>query len=237
MRIGLLEDDLAQAKFIQLWLESVGHECLHFTTGGSFQAAMSRDRFELLVFDWMLPDTTGDKVLSWVREHFGSQIPIIFVTMRDSEQDIVAALELGADDYLTKPVKPLELMARIAALARRSHASVPVAEVMRIGPYTLDRKQHTLRRQGEAIELTHKEFELAAYLFENAGRVVSRAQILEEVWGHSAELNTRTVDTHVSRLRNKLDLTPDCGWQLRAVYHHGYRLERCDGSNEDSNAA
>lgn len=237
MRIALLEDDEPQAHFMQLWLESVGHTCLCFATGADFMRAMERESFDLLIFDWMLPDTSGDKILVWVRERFGHQIPIIFVTTRDSEQDIVHVLEQGADDYLVKPVKPLELVARITALARRSQVNADQEALLRIGPYTVDRERHRVRRGGTDIELTHKEFELATFLFRHTGQLLSRSHILEQVWGRSADQNTRTVDTHVSRLRNKLELTPDTGWQLRAIYHHGYRLERTDSHQDRIDAA
>jgi DNA-binding response OmpR family regulator len=117
------------------------------------------------------------------------------------------------------------MLARITALGRRSQALVD-ENAVEFGEFSVDVTAHTIMREGVSIELTHKEFELALFLFRNIGRLLSRSHILESVWGQSAQLNTRTVDTHISRIRNKLDLVPERGWRLSGVYHHGYRLER-----------
>jgi DNA-binding response OmpR family regulator len=226
MYIALLEDDEMQARFIQLWLESAGHSCAHYGTAKAFMDATAHKRFDLLIFDWILPDINGDKVLIWLRKHHDPEIPVIFVTARDQEKDIVHALESGADDYLTKPIKPLELLARITALGRRAGRLTEPPETSRFGNYNIERESQTIYYKGDPVPLTQKEFELSAYLFHNIGRLVSRAHLLESVWKRSPNVNTRTVDTHVSRIRNKLNLTRENGWNLRAVYQHGYRLER-----------
>jgi two-component system, OmpR family, response regulator RegX3 len=227
VRIALLEDETHQAQLMQVWIEAAGHDCRAFNSGKQFIEALQRDTYDLLVLDWLLPDINGDEVLKWVREHLGWQLPVIFVTQKDSEADVVRGLELGADDYMAKPVKPQEMLARIAALGRRSQVTVDDG-VRAFGDFSVDIVTHTVMREGVAIELTHKEFELALFLFRNIGRLLSRGHILECVWGQSAQLNTRTVDTHISRIRNKLDLNPEHGWRLSGVYHHGYRLERHD---------
>lgn len=227
VRIALLEDETYQAQLMQVWIEAAGHDCRVFNAGKPFIEALQRDSYDLLVLDWLLPDINGDEVLKWVREHLGWQIPVIFVTQKDSEADVVRGLELGADDYMAKPVKPLEMLARITALGRRSQTLVDDS-VLACGDFSVDVSAHTVMRDGVAIELTHKEFELALFLFRNIGRLLSRSHILESVWGQSAQLNTRTVDTHISRIRNKLDLSPENGWRLSGIYHHGYRLERHD---------
>lgn len=228
MRIAVLEDDLLQAQHMEVWLEAAGHSSQHYATGRGLLDVLKRETFDLLILDWMLPDIPGDEVLSWVRNNLDWHIPVIFVTVRDSEKDIVYALERGADDYMIKPIKPLEMLARITALGRRSKLQAETAGVLELGRYRLDRATRTVTVDGEPVDLTQKEFDLALFLFSHVGRLISRKHIMEVVWGQRADLNTRTVDTHVSRIRNKLELTPEHGWRLSAVYQHGYRLERLD---------
>jgi len=230
LKIALLEDDLDTGAIIKLWLESAGHECEHYETGEQFIDNTQGKGFDLYILDWMLPDISGIDVLRWLRDNVGWETPVLFVTARDSEEDIVHALETGADDYMVKPVKQNELLARITALHRRIKGSSPreTVDIQTIGPFIINGHERSISLNGELIELTQKEFDLAIYLLHNVGRLLSRGHILEEVWGRSAEINTRTVDTHVSRLRNKLKLVPENGWRLNAIYQHGYRLEQLD---------
>jgi len=167
----------------------------------------------------------GDSVLAWVRENIRDHVPVLFATARASEQDIVHALKTGADDYLVKPLRKAEFLARLDALERRTKPQPRAAERLRVGHFEIDFERRTILRDGAPVELTQKDFDLAAFLFRNVGNLVSRGHILESVWGRSPDLNTRTVDTHVSRLRAKLGLVPENGWRLTAVYQHGYRLE------------
>jgi DNA-binding response OmpR family regulator len=160
-----------------------------------------------------------------LRQEYGWRLPILFVTSREREEDVVEALSRGADDYMTKPVKRAETLARIAALARRAAPQGEETGVFEFPPFSFDTTTLTVRRQGEPVELTDREFALALYLFRNAGCLLSRGQLLEAVWGRRADLPTRTVDTHVSRVRRKLALDPSTGWRVRSVYQHGYRLE------------
>ena len=231
MEIALLEDDLHQAEVMKLWIESAKHTCQIFATGGAFIEGMQRKRYDLLIIDWMLPDTDGIKVLTWVREHLGWQVPVLFATARNSESDIVNALKYGADDFMTKPIKHLEMLARIEALGRRA-AALRGKEHRTAGCYEIDMEAHRISRSGEKIELTQKEFELAIHMFQNPGRLLSRDSLLEAIWGLNAEVDTRTVDTHVSRLRKKLQLSEENGWRLIPVYGYGYRLEVVDGKPE-----
>ncbi|MGW8248206.1 MAG: response regulator transcription factor [Acidiferrobacterales bacterium] len=225
MRIALLEDDKDQAALVNLWLEGAGHEVKIYPTSREFQKAVARDSYDLLVLDWILPDINGDEVLKWVRETVDWPIPVLFMTQRDAEEDVVHILELGADDYMAKPVSQAVLIARINALGRRARPREDEAQSTDYGTYHLDPKTHTISVNGEAIELTSREFDLAWFLFRNSGRVLSRGHILEAVWGSSPDLNTRTVDTHISRLRKKLNIGEENGWRLKAIYQHGYRLE------------
>ena len=155
------------------------------------------------------------------------RIPVIFVTQRDEEEDIAYALDHGADDYIVKPIKPLELKARIKALTRRVSGMEKErrSQSLKCGVYHFDMSLHQAFVSEEEVTLTQKEFELALFFFRNLGRLLSRAHLLESVWGHSAEINTRTLDTHISRLRKKLHFGEETGYQLRSIYHQGYRLE------------
>jgi len=226
MHIAILEDDDIQAGFLRVWLESAGHDCSHYPAARDFMQSADIENFDLLMFDWLLPDLNGDKVLLWVRERYGNDIPVIFVTSRDSEADIVFALEAGADDYLVKPVKPLELLARITALGRRTGINTEPQGKTSIGNFDIENTSQTIYSNGSPVPLTQKEFELSSYLLHNVGRLVSRDHLLESVWKRSPKINTRTIDTHISRIRNKLNLTAENGWNLKAIYQHGYRLER-----------
>jgi len=163
--------------------------------------------------------------------------PNPFATARDEERDIVAALKAGADDYLVKPLRKEELLARISALARRSGGRTTPRAAFQVGEFEIDPDRRLIMRDGGPIELTQKDFDLATFLFRNVGNLVSRGHILETVWGRSPELNTRTVDTHVSRLRTKLGLLPENGWRLSAIYQHGYRLEQLNGNGADATSA
>lgn len=228
MRIALLEDESIVAELMTLRLTEHGHNVSAYSRGERLISTLRRETFDLLVLDWMVPDIDGEKVLMWVREHIEWPIPILFVTQRDEEDDIVRILSQGADDYLIKPVRQRELLARISAIARRTHMEANVETVLSFPPYSIDHRARTVTFNDHKVQLTQKELDLAIFLFRKAGRILSRDHILESVWGHRPGMNTRTVDTHISRLRHKLELSHGNGWRLSGVYHHGYRLERLD---------
>lgn len=234
MRIALLEDDADQAEVMRHWLEAAEHTCSVSASGGDMLRRLRRDTFDLLLLDWETPDTSGFEVLQWVRDNIDWPIPVVFATRRESEGDIVAALAGGADDYLTKPVSRGELLARIEAVARRARPHTEVSDELRAPPYVLQRSLRTVRFHEESVELSPKEFELAYLVFASPGRLLSRTYLLESVWGLNASVETRTVDSHVSRLRRKLQLKPENGWRLSSVYNHGYRLERVPGAGGSS---
>lgn len=190
--------------------------------------AIHNDSFDTLILDWLVPDMNGLDVLDRVRENLDWRIPILFITQRDSESHIVEALQHGADDYMSKPVKKAEMLARIEAISRRSHFINDNDEILEFPPYKLNLASRTIEMAGDVIDITHKEFELSLFFFRHHGRILSRGYILESVWGKSAELNTRTVDTHISRLRRKLSFAASNRWRLSSIYQLGYRLEQCD---------
>ena len=226
MRIALLEDDKGQSDLYSTWIEDAGHACASFAAGKAFIKHIGRESYDLILLDWGIPDITGAEVLVWIRSHIQTPVPVMFVTARDEEQDIVTALENGADDYLVKPVRKMELIARINALERRAKQDFIQKEKLDFNPFVIDVKTRQVSRDSKGIDLTIKEFDLTLFLFRHLGQLLSRGHILESIWGRSPELNTRTVDTHVSRIRNKLDLGQASGYRLSSVYFYGYRLER-----------
>lgn len=233
MRIAFLEDDLAQAEVIQSWLHAAGHSCRHFGKANLFLRDFRRESYDLLILDWELPESSGIEVLRDVRAQGDWRVPVLFMTNRDSESDIVQALAEGADDYMTKPVSREITLARINALSRRSQPAAVGDQPQQYGGYRFNPVNKNLTHDGEPVELTEREYQLASMLFANLGRLLSRNHMLEEIWGVGPALTTRTVDTHISRLRRKLALLPENGWRLKAVYQHGYRLERIADSPND----
>lgn len=226
MRIALLEDDVAVGTTMQLWLEAAGHTVHNFTSGKSIVREAARESFDLFMLDWHVPDLSGEEVVRWLREKQQSTVPVLFATSRDSETDIVAALQAGADDYMVKPVRRLELLARVEALARRTRGKEPDVEPISVGAYLIDLADRVVSFDGVPVEMTDKEYELTVFLFRNLGRLISRGHISESVWGQTADIQSRTVDTHVSRVRKKLEIGPARGVRLVPVYNFGYRFEK-----------
>jgi two-component system, OmpR family, response regulator RegX3 len=226
MHIAIAEDDEEQAALLALWLSEAQHTCKAYVSVASYIDALKAERFDLLLIDWMLPDGTGADTINWVRQNLGWEVPVIVVTARDDEETVCTALKAGADDYIVKPPKPKELVARLQAIARRvSPGGLPV---LRLGAFEVDVSHHKLSLDGAQVTLTQKEFDLAVYLFQSPGKLLSRDHLLNKIWGINAEVDTRTVDTHVSRLRKKLKLDGSKGWRLVPIYGYGYRFDRAD---------
>lgn len=226
MKIALLEDEIEQAENLSDLLTQNGHNCKHFQNGKTFIYEVLHNSYDLLILDWHLPDMEGTEVLKEIRAELNWKIPVLFLTSRDSESDIITALDAGADDYLVKPARAGELGARVNALGRRTSNETEDQEELVIGPYVIDLNKRTILSSGEDVTLTDKDFDLAVFMFQNLGRLLSRDFLLERVWGISSEINTRTVDTHVSRLRRKLNIKPENGFRIKTIYQHGYRLEK-----------
>jgi two-component system response regulator RegX3 len=227
VRIAILEDDPDQLALIKRWVGEDGHDVHAFADGRETMKQAGRESFDLFILDWQVPDVSGAEVLKWLRANVSKSVPVLFVTVRDSEQDIVFALEQGADDYMVKPVRRQELIARLRALLRRAY---PREEQKQLSfpPFEIDLHRGEVRKAGAKIDLTPKEFELTVTLFRNLGRLMSRGHLQETVWGRSGDLATRTVDTHVSQVRKKLDLRPESGYRVVPIYNYGYRLERLE---------
>ena len=223
MKIFILEDDFDQAQLIQLWLGEAGHVCQVFDSGRDFIREIPFDVPDLVILDWNLPGLSGMEVMRWLKSSEYKSIPILFATTRATEEDLVKALQDGADDYLMKPLRAEELKARLIAISRRTIVDKPIINT---APYTFDDNNQTIHCDEieHDIKLTIKEYQLARYFFNYPNRVISRDMLLESIWTKNSSISTRTVDTHISRLRKKLNLDGSLGWQLISIYHKGYKL-------------
>lgn len=225
LTVAILEDDQDQSQLVKSWLEPQGYKVHTYFTGQALLDALESETFDLMLVDWELPDINGPEVMQSIRNELRIETPIIFITSRDSEEDIVRALNAGADDYLVKPVRQFEFLARVKANTKRLQSSQP-SNNLELLPYRFTPDSEQVYLDNENIPLSSKEFELALFMFNNAGKLLERKDILAAVWKQEADLNTRTVDTHVSVIRKKLAIGPQNGWRLKSVYGHGYRLEQ-----------
>lgn len=226
MRIAILEDDDAQREAICGLLASIGHHCHGFTASKALLRALRNETYDLLILDWNLPDLPGIEVLEWSRTHLSPPPPALILTSRTEEADMVLGLNAGADDYVIKPVQPPVLMARVGAILRRAYAAAESRPIEQFDDHVFNVAAQTVQVHGETVVLTTKEFNLALLLFKNLHRALSRDHLLETIWGRSPEVQTRTLDMHISRIRMKLNLRPQNGYKLIPVYSYGYRLEK-----------
>jgi DNA-binding response OmpR family regulator len=201
----LVEDEASIADLVRLYLERDGFRVVWRTDGPSGLAAVDAERPRLVLLDLMLPGMDGFEVTRALRQK-GGRMPIIMVTAREEEADRVLGLELGADDYVTKPFSPRELVARVKAVLRRAEPEPEAGPEppLHLGSLTVDPARHEVTFEGRPVRLTAREFELLSYLVRNRGLVLTRDQILERVWGYSFPADTRTVDVHIRQLRSKL---------------------------------
>jgi DNA-binding response OmpR family regulator len=225
MHIAILDDDASRTGPLQAPLIALGHTCLHFRTGAALLGHLQEDGFDLLVIDWQAANTGGPQLIRAVRDKLATRVPVLLLSGRD-EADIIAALDAGADDYLVKPVRRGEIATRVQVLLRRAYPEHSAGEFLRFGPYGFETQSARLTRAGKTLDITHKEFALALLFFRNLGRPLSRAYLLEAIWARQPDLASRTMDTHVSRVRSKLGLRPENGYRLVPVYSYGYRLEQ-----------
>lgn len=224
MRIAVLDDDRLLLEMMEQVIQEMGNTCQLYETGQACLQDLRRETFDMLIVDWELPDTSGPEVIRWARQHMDASFPILFITHRSEERDIVEGLQCGADDFMTKPVRVAELKARMHALLRRAYPQC-TDDVQSFGPYTFTRSSLTVTFGGKEVVLTYREFALAMLLFQNAGRLMSRDHLREAVWGQNSEVLSRSLDTHVSRLRQVLQLRPGNSYSIAAVYGLGYRLD------------
>lgn len=233
MRIAVVDDDPDFAAFLKQLILDAGHSVLTSVNGNAFLRLAKTETFDLILLDWNLPGRDGIDIVRNLRNDVRSDVPIILLTLRSDANDIVAGLEAGADDYIAKPVDGRILLARIDAIMRRRNAGRSGGDALQVfGDFTFDGSQEMVRRGDRSMQLTSKEFQLALVLFRNLARPLSRAYLLETIWNRNPDVQTRTLDSHVARLRSKLDLRPQNGWRLSPIYSYGYRLEAVDGGAE-----
>ncbi|HSU24015.1 MAG TPA: response regulator transcription factor [Variovorax sp.] len=230
MRIAALDDESSQRDLIRMTMARMGHECHGYGFAKPLLHDLRHQSFDLLILGWSLPDMPGPAVVRRIREDFNNRLPILFVTDRHEEADMVEGLAVGADDFMLRPIRTAELEARVHALLRRAYPARQDTELA-FGPYHFLPQRRMLKVNGVQAELKHREYELALFLFQNMGRLLSREHLREAIWGVSDDTPSRSLDTHVSRLRTKLDLRPSHGFLLSAIYGMGYRLEAVDAED------
>lgn len=207
-------------------LSAAGHLCHGFQHGKELLTQLRKDSYDMLILDWQVTDMDAADVIERAREKLPAKAPALFLTTSSGEDDIVAGLAAGADDYMIKPLRRSEMVARVQALLRRAYPAMNGAEQLQFGQYVFETRPGRLLMDGAVLDVTQKEFYLALLFFRNLGRPLSRAYIHESVWIRETGIPSRTMDTHVSRVRNKLHLKPENGFRLVPVYSYGYRLEK-----------
>jgi len=224
-RVLVVEDEESFSEALSYMLRKEGFEVAVAATGTEALATFDRSGTDIVLLDLMLPEMSGTEVCRQLRQR--SSVPIIMVTARDSEIDKVVGLEIGADDYVTKPYSPRELVARVRAVLRRraSDLGEQNATTLAAGPVRMDVERHVVTVDGAAVQLPLKEFELLELLLRNAGRVLTRGQLIDRVWGADYVGDTKTLDVHVKRLRSKIEPRPSTPRHIVTVRGLGYKFE------------
>jgi DNA-binding response OmpR family regulator len=219
-QILIVDDEPHIVELASLYLKNDGYSTIAAHNGAQALRMIKEHHPDLVVLDIMLPELDGWEVCRRLRQE-GDNVPIIMLTARGEDVDRIVGLELGADDYVTKPFNPRELVARVKAVLRRAQSEQPVRRFLRLGQLEIDRDGREARIAGEELELRTKEFDLLLAFAEHPGFVFNRDQLLERVWGYSFGGGTRTVDVHIARLRDKLQ---DSGVRIETVWNVGYKL-------------
>ncbi|MEI7442707.1 MAG: response regulator transcription factor [Actinomycetes bacterium] len=223
-RILVVEDEESFREGLQYMLSREGFEVVLASDGAQGITEFDKSAPDLVLLDWMLPEFSGIEVCKYIRTK--SSVPVIMLTAKDTEVDKVVGLELGADDYVTKPFSTAELLARIRAVLRRGgDIDIPNASVIENGPIRIDIDRHAISVNGEAVSMPLKEFELLEYLMRNSGRVLTRGQLMDRVWGSNYHGDGKTLDVHIKRIRSKIEPDPANPIYLTTVRGLGYRFE------------
>jgi DNA-binding response OmpR family regulator len=218
----VVDDEPTIREVVVRYLEREGYRTLEAADGRAARALLETDSPNLVVLDVMLPEMDGLALCRWIRAR--STLPVIMLTARGEEADRIVGLELGADDYVTKPFSPRELAARVRTVLRRAQPGAPRDEQLSFDGVELDANTREVRREGEELRLTAKEFDLLWFLASNPRHVFSREQLMSRVWGYEAALDTGTVTVHMRRLREKIESDPSQPRFLETVWGVGYRF-------------
>jgi DNA-binding response OmpR family regulator len=224
MRIAMLDNEPREIESIQRVMSMIGHECHGFADGKSLLRGLRDQVFDLLVLDSRPPDVDGLEVIRRLRGSFGNRLPLLLTAAPEDKTRMTTALLAGADDFMVKPLGSDELQARVQALLRRAYPT-RFERDLTYGPYHFSPLTSTIYLRGEPVRLKQREYELALLLFRNIGRMLSREHLWQAIWGKELDTGSRSLDTHVSRLRVRLALRPENGMVLASVYGLGYRLE------------
>jgi DNA-binding response OmpR family regulator len=220
-RVLVVDDEPIVRDVVARYLEHDGHTIVQAADGETARELLEREQPALVVLDVMLPGLDGLALMRWIRTRF--DVPVIMLTARGDESDRVVGLELGADDYVTKPFSPRELAARVRTILRRRPTLEPPVGRLEFGPISIDGGNRELKRGATPIRLTAKEFDLLWFLASNPDRVFTREQLMRRIWGYSAAVDTGTLTVHVRRLREKVEADPSHPRHLETVWGAGYR--------------
>lgn len=232
MIVAILEDIEAQANTVSMWLRQAGYETVVRADGQRFIELLGNHKADLLLVDWDVPGINGIEVIRWAREKFADTLPMIMTTHHDTEDDVVYGLNAGADDYLIKPVRQMELLARIQAQVRKYYPVQSSQTMVAFGKYELDPASRRVRLNdvngvdADSVSLPEREFEVALTLFSNVGRIVTKDSLISKIWGEIDRKYDASLATYISKIRNALALRAKNGLVISTVYSYGYRLER-----------
>lgn len=230
IRVAIVEDDPVMARMVSRGLKSAHCMCTCMSTGSALISRLASETYDVVVLDWNLPDISGLEVLERIRSTDAMDAGVIFLTGRTSEADVVLALDSGADDYVVKPFRMNELASRVRSAARRKRRTASPQGTIAVPPYRFDPGSRRAWFGEDPVALTGMEFNLALFMFQNANQVVSRRHIVEAVWGDARKAIGRSLDVHISRLRKKLAIAPENGWQVMAERGFGFKLQQIDTS-------
>ena len=219
VKVLIIDDEEDMRDLVQIYLENSGYRCYQAASATVAYDVLEQEQIDLVILDIMMPEGDGYAVCKTIRSF--SQVPIIFLSAKGEEWDKVKALQLGGDDYIVKPFSPGELVARIAAVLRRTSPNIHEDKIAKYGKISIDKKARRVNVEGEMIPLTLKEYELLNFLIEHSSQALSREQLLEHVWGMDYIGSLRTVDTHIKTLRMKLGI----GDYIQTIWGIGYKFE------------
>jgi len=222
-KILIIEDEEDMVEGLRFNLEARDYTVVAAPDGETGLIKATGEQPDLIILDLMLPGLNGYEVCKKLKES-SPEIPIVMLTAKSQESDIVTGLDLGADDYITKPFSILEVLARINALLRRSGSGSTVPEVFQTGDLEIHFKKHKAFKQGKALKLSPREFEIFSYLLERRGEVVSRDDLLNQVWGYESFPYTRTIDAHIAMLRKKIETNPEAPEMIITIHGKGYKF-------------